>query len=742
MRGLAPPPPSAATGAAPAPAFQLPAAPTFGPGQAPRSGPGPTAVAAVVDEQRDTMAKQVAAQQASPIVAGLAGHIKKFWSSALKSKLDIEQKMLEALYARRGEYTSAKKSQIMEQKQPLIYMMVASSKMRQIDALLRDILIGTGTEKPWTIHPTPNPELPQDQIQALVQGLQQEIQQAMAMGIFPGMDEVRQRLRDARDQLDAKVREEARVKAERMENKMEDQLVEGNMLQALDQFISDLSTFKTAFLKGPVVRKKPQMNWGPNGELVVSDELVLEWERVDPFMMYPAPWARTINEGPLIEKHKLTREDLNALIGVDGYSEPAIRKVLDEYGSSGLHEWLAIDSQKAIAEGKTQVAAATNTELIDALQYWGSASGKHLLEWGMTKEQVPDPNKEYQIEAWLIGPYVIKAVLNADPLARRPYYAFSFQPVPGSVWGNSPYDLMHDCQDMCNAAARSLAANLGIASGPQVAIISDRLPPGEDVTDMYPWKIWQFTTDPMGSTAEPIKFFQPESNAQQLMTVYEKFSMLADEYTGIPRYMSGFMEGSGGAGRTASGMSMMIGNASKIIKQVLGGIDVHVFTPLLERLYYYNMRYGDDPELKGDVKVVARGALSLQTKDAAQHARAQFLQSTANPIDMQIIGLEGRAEVLRAAAQSLDMNTDRIVPPLSAIKQKAAMQQAQQMMAMAQQAQAGGPQGAPQPNEPAKAAPGGPPKGLPSPKRAPGSGQALMNGAPVQDTFSPVPNAV
>src|SRR6185437_12820695 len=114
-----------------------------------------------------------------------------------------------------------------------------------------------------------------------------------------------------------------------------------------------------------------------------------------------------------------------------------------------------------------------------------------------------------------------------------------------------------DCQDMCNAAARSLAANMAIASGPQVAVNTGRMPPGEDATQMYPWKLWQFESDPMGSTAPPVIFFQPGSNADELMRVYERFSILADEYTGIPKYMTG-TEGTPGAGRTASGLSMMI----------------------------------------------------------------------------------------------------------------------------------------------------------------------------------------
>lgn len=686
---------------------------------------------AVLEQKRKEAEDHLAVTQAQPVIVGLAGHIKSAWTQAVQAKLTVEQELLEALYARRGEYTAAKKIKIEESKQPLIYMMVAASKMRQVEALLRDVLLGSGTEKPWTLTPTPVSDLPPTEVSKLVQALQQELQVVLEAGLNPSMEEVRERLRLARDQLHTRLQEEARVRCERMEHKMEDQLVEGNFMVALDHFITDLATFKTAFLKGPVVRNKPQLSWGPEGQLTVNNQLTMEWERADPFNIYPAAWARHIGEGPLIEKHKLTREDLNQMIGVDGYDEAAIRKVIDEYGRSGLTDWLLIDTQKAAAEGKDQLAASTNTGLIDALQYWGSASGKMLVDWGMAKKDVPDLEKEYQIEAWLIGSYVIKAVLNADPLARRPYYAHSFHPIPGSVWGNSPYDLMSDCQDMCNGAARALAANLGISSGPQVAILSNRLPSGEDVTEMYPWKIWQFESDPMGSTASPIQFFQPESNAQELMTVYEKFSQLADENTGIPRYMSGFQGGDGGAGRTASGMSMMIGNASKIIKQVLGGVDVNILTKLLERQYYYNMRYLDDPDLKGDVKVIARGALSLQVKETAQVRRNEFLTATANPIDMQIIGMEGRGEVLREAAKALDMNTDKVVPPMLVLKERqavAAKQQQAMQQAQLQQAQNVAASG--EGTMPASA-------GV-TPATAPvGGGQNLMNGAPVVDNFQP-----
>jgi hypothetical protein len=223
---------------------------------------------------------------------------------------------------------------------------------------------------------------------------------------------------------------------------------------------------------------------------------------------------------------------------------------------------------------------------------------------------------------------------------------------------------------------------MSLASGPQVVYNIDRLPEGENVTQLYPWKIWQVTADPLGSSSKPVEFYQPSTQAQELMTVYEKFATLADEYTGIPRYMTGGAA-TGGAARTASGMSMLMTNAGKSIKQVIANIDEHVIKPCIDRLYYYNMRYSDDPDLKGDVDIVARGAASILEKEQAQQRRNEFLQIALNsPAAQQVVGMEGIAELLRQAAGTLDMNVDKIVPSPEQMKikeaQAQAMQQAQQ----------------------------------------------------------------
>ena len=668
--------------------------------------------AAVERAKADSLAKQ-----ASTLITSLAGHIHHHWSLAKLAKLQPEKEMLSAVRSRKGEYDPDMLSKIREQGGSEIYMMVFATKARQMKALMTDVLIGSGSDKPWTIRPTPKPELPPGVSEQILQAVYEETAQAEIAGTPMSVQDVRQRLQDSKSMAEQQIMEVARREAERAEHAIEDDLIEGDYLDALDQFVDDLTTFKTAFLKGPIVRRTNDLSWEKQADgtfaAKVTSQLKVSYERVDPFMIYPAPWAKGCHDAFLIERHKLSRSDLNAMLGVDGYDAEAIKRVLDEHGQGGLREWLMIDTAKATAEGRNTVGVA-QSDLIDALQYWGSVSGKTLREWGMDENEVSDPSKEYEVEAWLIGNNVIKALINPDPLNRRPYYADGFSRVPGAFWHNSLYDVVRDCQDMCNAASRALANNLGISSGPQVAVNVDRLPQGEDITEMYPWKIWQVTNDPMGSSAAPVSFFQPNSNAAELMSVYERFTQIADEVSGIPKYMAGMSGGEGGAGRTASGMSMMITNASKMVKQLLASLDQYIIAPMVERQYQHLMMYSPDLALQGDLKVVARGSLSLMAKESAQVRLNEFLAATGNPVDMQIIGLDGRAELLRQAVKRLDINSEKVVPSATTVKTRAAQAQMQQL-AM-QQTQQGQPQG--QPGQK-------------------GNGQELMDGAPVVDNFQP-----
>jgi hypothetical protein len=286
----------------------------------------------------------------------------------------------------------------------------------------------------------------------------------------------------------------------------------------------------------------------------------------------------------------------------------------------------------------------------------------------------------------------------------RPYEIAQWNEVPNSFWGTALPEQMRDVQVLCNASARSLANNMGIASGPQAEVQVDRLPDGEDVTAMFPWKIWQTTSDRTGGGQPAVRFFQPEMRAQELMAVYQYFSKQADEVTGIPAYLYSGATG-GGAGRTASGLSMLMDNAAKGIKNAIASIDV-VVSAMVSRLYMHNMMYDPDNSIKGDFSITCKGALGLVQKEQLNQARAQFLQMTANPVDMQIIGIGGRAYLLREVADNLQMDTNRLVPTPEMLEYKAEKQAqfnaaVQQMPGQGTPAAPAAPSEAPMPEQPA-----------------------------------------
>jgi hypothetical protein len=397
------------------------------------------------------------------------------------------------------------------------------------------------------------------------------------------------------------------------------------------------------------------------------EKLAPEFERVDPFYIFPEPGIENLRDGYLFQHHPLSRTALADMIGVPGYDDDAIRKVL-EIGNG--QSWINEDVELARDEEQRKYYAFTRpTEMFDALEFWGKVSGKMLIEWGMTEEEVSDSAREYDANVWVVGNYVIKAVLNYDPLGEKPYAKTSFIKSPGAFWGKGIPRIIEDLQGVCNAAARALVNNMGISSGPQVEINIERLPPNEDINNIHPWKVWQVLNDPAGSSAPAIRFTQPENNAQQLVAVYEKFSRLADDHSGIPGYVYGDMDVQG-AGRTSSGLSMLMGAAGKGIRQVVMHIDSDVVKPIVTRQFVYNMRYDEDESIKGDVEVLAKGAVNLAVKETVNLRRIEFLNATANPIDAEILGLDGRAAILREVAKGLQMPVEEVVPS----REKAAYQ--------------------------------------------------------------------
>ena len=136
---------------------------------------------------------------------------------------------------------------------------------------------------------------------------------------------------------------------------------------------------------------------------------------------------------------------------------------------------------------------------------------------------------------------------------------------------------------------------------------------------------------------------------------------MADELSAIPRYMSG-SGAPGGVGRTASGLAMLMGNASKILQMVAQNIDHDVIKPLLQSLYDMVMLTDQTGTFRGDESIRVRGVEVAVQRETARVRQIEFLQATANPIDVQIMGIPGRAKLLRAVSKTVGIE-DELIPP-------------------------------------------------------------------------------
>ena len=602
----------------------------------------------------------------------LSGYLKNYWEKAKQNKRPLEKRLLQCMRQVAGEYDPAKMSEIQQMGGSEVFMMITAQKKRDAKAWIMDILRPVGAnDRLYTLDPTPIPDLPPEIEEELnsriMDGMIQDLIVQSAMegrvieaddlsGLMEGMTgQVQETVKKA-------INEKAAEITEKMSKKIDDQMVEGKWYKVFKDVVDDYCTYPLAIMKVPVLKRKKRKVYAPDpmtGKmgLTVEKQIALTFSRVNPWDFYPLADASISNEGLLtggcFERHRLTRKELQSFIGVPGYKEDAIREVLREYGEGGLREWLWTDTERDSLEGKPSYIPS---EKIDALEFYGSIPGKLLVEWGMGADQAPDPDMDYEVNCWKIGSYVIKAVITPDKLDRTPYLISSFDKIPGSIIGNALPESIEDTQAMCNAAARAVHNNMGIASGPQVEINTDRV---DNPDDIWPWKIWECTDEQM-TGAPAVRFYQPSMHAEPLMSIYDKFKKEADHHSGIPAFAHGDTN-VGGAGNTSSGLNMLMSAAARGIKSAVSNLDTDIIAEGAERMFDHNMLYDPDESIKGDARVKAGGSASIIAAENLAVRRGEFMDKTNNEVDMALIGLNGREYQLREGAKSVEMDPEKLL---------------------------------------------------------------------------------
>lgn len=610
------------------------------------------------DEVTSNAIATVPTLNGEPVITNLASDVRKRFQEAVRWRKanGVDDKLTAALRSYSGQYSDQKKAEISAFGGSDIYSRVVAVKCRGATSLLRDVYMTA--ERPWGLSSTPDPVLPTNIIQNIQMLVQSEaIAGMMATGVQPDPGQIRQRVEQLFDAAKLAERKTAQQEAKQAERKLDDLLIQGGFYDALNEFLADLPIYKIAVIKGPVVRRKSALKWQPDGSLAESEDYAFNWERVSPFDIWFTPGVQTIADSESFERHRFTYQQIYDMIGLPGYREDDIREVLEAAQGNTLKNWVELfNSEQERLENRD--SGFSSGTLIDCIEFNGYVTGRDLIDYGV--ENVTDELKPYFVTLWLVDRWVIKVTMNPSPRKRVPYYVTSFDRVPGSIYGDAIPDFITDIESVMNAALRSLVNNLSISSGPQVIFDIDLLAPAQN-TRLHPWKEWKVTSDPLNPNRMPVTFYQPTSNANELLMVYEKFAQMADEISAIPRYMTG-SQNVGGAGRTASGLAMLINNASKVLQNVAGNVDEHIISPVVQELYDMVMLTDETGMLRGDEEIVVNGVRSIAKQEQDRVRQLEYLQLTANPIDMNIIGMQGRAALLRSLANKLGLDYERIIP--------------------------------------------------------------------------------
>jgi len=623
----------------------------------------------LAQQAQDKAAAQDAAQQGGQVPEMLAGYIQGRWEifrNHRNTSAGWSELLLKALRTFNGQYDATKLNEIRKFGGSEIFLRLVAQKCRAATSLLRDIYLGP--DRAWSVKPPASPDPPDVIVQKINELLMHERQiVTQQTGQPPSTaDETSRRIALMESAMDA-AKKQAADQAKIAEDKIEDILQQGGFYIALADFLVQICIFPFSCIVGPEVKILPELQWPPGGgPPAVKRVPKLTWRSPSPFDLWWTPGISRIEDAEIIERVRMTRAELNDLLDLPGYNHAAVREVLQHYGQGGYYDnWDTTDAERAILENKEN-PAWNRSGLIDVMLYNGPVQGQMLAQYGI---EVEDPLRDYFVQAWKIGPHIIKCHLSPSPRQRHPYFITAFENVPNAVLGHGLTDILEDLQEIINGTVRAVVNNVSIASGPQVTVRDDRLSPDETGEEMYPWKRWHVRSDPLSSTSEdPISFFMPTSNAQDMLMVFDKFAAMADDVSAIPKYIGG-QAGSGGAGRTASGLAMLMGNASKILQTVAANIDRDVMQPALIQLADLILLTDETGILTGEEKITVQGVQVAVQRETFRQRQIEYLQATNNPVDNHIMGIKGRGVVLRAVASDIGLPGEQVIPAQKQLEQ-------------------------------------------------------------------------
>ena len=436
----------------------------------------------------------------------------------------------------------------------------------------------------------------------------------------------------------------AMVAAKKMEKKIHDQLNESGATIHLRSMAFEMALLGTGVMKGPFAVDKEYPNWNEAGEYDPLVKTVPETSHVSLWNFYPDPEATSMDDAEYtIERHKMSRTQLRSLRSRPYFMKSSIEDAIHKGSDYVQKHW-----EMAMQDDASQ----PDTERWEVLEFWGFVDVEHLEENGVKIPKEYKDMDELNCNIWVCNGEVIRFVLNPFKPAHIPYYATPFEHNPYSFFGVGIAENMDDTQTLMNGFMRMAIDNAALSGNLIIEVDETNLVPGQDLS-VYPGKVFRRQGGAPGQAIFGTKF---PNVAQENIQLFDKARVLSDESTGFPSFAHG-QTGVSGVGRTASGISMLMGAANGSIRTVVKNVDDYLVRPMGKAFFAFNMQFDFDESIRGDLEVRASGTESLMANEVRSQRLMQFLQTAQNPMLAPFAKMD---YIIREIAKSMDLDPDKV----------------------------------------------------------------------------------
>ena len=521
---------------------------------------------------------------------------------------------------------------------------LSAMKAGVVQSYLAESLIQAG-QLPWTIQPTPVPDLSDSGEMMVAQSVQQSVEQG-----FRG--DLRSLVYSLKSEAARKELEHAQDIADNMMKLITDQCAEGGWNRAMFGFINNFCVYPYAVLAGPIPTRRVRMQW--SGEtLRPKYETFYEFKSISPWDFWWSPDSPDTQRGTgIFIRQRWTRQQLLDAAKMTSYIGENIIKVLDDANRNDFrYHWISNNPEQTDSQ---VLSWRDNDTTIDILIHWGYFSGRELTKYGIPGLE---DDEFYNAMVTMCGRHIIQVLVEKNPtLNKRPVFTASFYTTQDRIPGESIPQRLRDVERCYETCLRYLISNAYYGSAPiteaDYARVS-KFMSDEDIGRIIPGSMY-FSEPELGNATPAFKYYSLPNNMAAFQNALVYFMDLADRVTNIPAALHGTAQGSG-ANRTFRGAAMLQSNAVKAIQSAVFNIDEFVYKPLGELLYNYNMIYSKDQTVKGDCKIMARGVTALLQKETDRQNSYEILQMVASA-GQQLAALPNGAKIVQWALKNVFQN--------------------------------------------------------------------------------------